>query len=140
MGHRTPEHSFLRLGSFGTSAKQDHGFPATSAMDTHRPSPEDETSKPALQRWVGESDGCAVPPGLATNFMLNYFVPTGLAPIPYEGSSYFPASRRMVRPELADRRAASRISVTMTLVLREEGPSVATPSTITARRKDSESS
>jgi hypothetical protein len=46
----------------------------------------------------------------------------------------------MVFPEAAERRAASRISLTMTFVSREEGPSGDTPPVATALRNRNESS
>ena len=51
---------------------------------------------------------------------------------------YLEAGKRMVFPEAAERRAASRISVTVTFVSSDDNPSGFIPSTITALRSDSE--
>ena len=48
------------------------------------------------------------------------------------------AGKRIVFPEAAERRAASRISVTVRLVSSDDSPSGLAPSSITARRSDSE--
>ena len=55
-------------------------------------------------------------------------------PPPANCAAYLETGRRIVLPSAAERRAASRISVTVTFVSRDESPSSFAPSIITARR------